>query len=185
MSQIQKFGMVKKFIHFLRALIHSLKPRYNLSLDSYSYDINHKKIIYFFKVFGDHSFVKFGFDDIQNCKDLLFSINPSDLITIATKEQLQAQKKLMVRVTELLRDNKYKISDGTIDEIFSGDEICDNPSLMERISNLDLYKISYNTGFSHGRALEKIVREKLDDDYEPTNIIKMNTLSSAHNNEPN
>lgn len=66
----------------------------------------------------------------------------------------------MLCIAEILRDNRYKLSDSSADEILSGDEICDNILLMEKIKNIDLYKIAYNTGFNHGRQLAREISKK-------------------------
>jgi len=136
------------------------EPRYNLSLDHYEFDIKQKKIIYRFKVFGDHTFVTFDFASIKGEPSIITNINPIDLIKIVIQEQKQLQMSSLLNIKELLRDNNYKMTDGHIEEIFSGDEICDNPLLFERIRPIDFYKIVYSTGFRHGREVSKSVSKQ-------------------------
>jgi hypothetical protein len=175
MNQRQKSGMFKKACSYLHSLFSNLKPRYQLSLDNSSYDINLKKMIYCFKAFGDHSFVKLSYDQIKHNNDILYSINPHDLINISITEHLQNQKKTMLRISEILRENQYLLTEGDSSQIFSGEEICDNVILMERINNIDLYKIAYSTGFNRGRMLSKSVSKY-------TNEKKIINLSLVKNN---
>jgi hypothetical protein len=78
------------------------------------------------KVFGEHTFPKFTFDDIKNDKDILYDIHPADLMKITIEDYVISQKKNTLSITEILRDNKYKLSSSYAEEILSGDEICDN-----------------------------------------------------------
>ncbi|TAK73373.1 MAG: hypothetical protein EPO11_08550 [Gammaproteobacteria bacterium] len=143
--------LIDRIISFFRRI----KPRYHLSLDSQFYNLSTKNTVYRFKVFGEHTFPKFTFEDIQNNKRILYDINPIDLIKIAIENYNEIQKKSMLRVSEILRDNKYILSDGSTEKLLCGDEICDNILLIERIKNIDVYKIAYNTGFKHGRQLAR------------------------------
>lgn len=149
--------LIGRILHFFK----KIRPRYLLSLDSYFYSLSEKKIVYRFKVFGEHTFPKFTFENIKNDKSLLYDIHPVDLMKITIDDYVVTQKKSMLNISEMLRDNRYKLSDGTaIEEILSGDEICDNILLIEKIRNIDLYKIAYNTGFNHGRQLAREISEK-------------------------
>lgn len=145
-----------------------------MSLDNFYYDLGQKKIIYRFKSFGDHSFPKFSYDVIQNTNDILYSINPQDLIKISIQEHIHKSKHSMSKVTELLRDNKYKICDELSEGIFTGEEICDNPLLIEKLNNIDLYKIAYNTGFQRGRSITKLAAHEVNQD----NVV---SLTIMHN----
>src|ERR1700733_11872957 len=124
------YGIVKKLFDLIRVIFKKINPRYQLSLDNSFYDLNIKNYIYCFKVFGDHSFVKLGFDQIKDNKAMLYNINPYDLIKIISQESIYSQKKSMLKIAESLRDNQYKITDGINTSIFSGEEICDNINLI-------------------------------------------------------
>jgi hypothetical protein len=123
-----------KFFKFAMSLFKKIRPRYLLSLDSQFFSLPKKTRGYRFKVFGEHTFPKLTFDDIKNDKRILCDIHPSDLLKIATEEYIISQKESMLRVSEILRDNKYKLSDSDSEQIFSGDEICDNILLIEKIT---------------------------------------------------
>ena len=159
-----------KPFNMLSNLFKKIRPRYLLSLDSQFYSLQKKAIVYRFKVFGEHTFPKFTFDDIRNDKQILCDIHPSDLLKISTEEYIASQKESMLNVSEILRDNKYKLSDNDSEQVFSGDEICDNILLIEKIKNIDLYKIAYNTGFNHGRQLAREITEKVNDSMLESNV---------------
>lgn len=135
---------------FINKLFKQLKPRYQLSLDSPDYNLSKKATVYRFKIFGEHTFPKFTYEEIKKNKHIMYDINPVDLMDIAVDNYKLLQQRSMLRISEILRDNNYKLSNEEYKEIFSGDEICDNVLLIEKIKNIDLYKIAYNTGFNHG-----------------------------------
>lgn len=159
-KQRLKCGKEMKLIDKVLSFFKTIRPRYLLSLDSHFFNLTKKSIVYRFKVFGEHTFPKFTFDDIKNDKSLLYDIHPVDLMKITIDDYVASQKKSMLSISEILRDNRYKLSDSNAEEILSGDEICDNILLIEKIKNIDLYKIAYNTGFNHGRQLAREISKK-------------------------
>ncbi len=173
MKQKQKCSIFNKFRKLIRSLLSNLQPRYQLALDHDVYDINLKRNIYCFKSFGDHSFLKLTFDQIKYNNDLLYTINPRDLMKICLEEVLLEQRLTKLRVSEMLRDNKFVLTDKSSHQIFSGEEICDNALLMERINNIDLYKIAFNTGFNQGRSLSKIANKKKRENSAYGNVIAL------------
>ena len=149
-----------KLINKVLLFFKKIRPRYLLSLDSQFYSLSQKAVIYRFKVFGEHTFPKFTFDDIKKDKDILYDIHPADLMKITIEDYVISQKKGTLSIAEILRDNRYKLSNSNTNEILSGDEISDNILLIEKIKNIDLYKIAYNTGFNHGRQLAREISKK-------------------------
>ena len=119
-----------KLIKKILLLFKKIRPRYLLSLDSQFYNLSLKAAVYRFKVFGEHTFAKFTFDDIKNDIDILYDIHPADLMKITVEDYVISQKKTIFSIAEILRDNKYKLSNSDSEEILSGDEICDNILLM-------------------------------------------------------
>jgi hypothetical protein len=135
-------------------------------------------IIYRFKVFGEHTFIKLSFDDIKNDRNLLYNIHPNDLIQITIDNYINRQQKSTLKIAEILRDNKYKIFDSEIEEIISGDDICDNIAILNKMNNIDLYKVAYNTGFIHGKSVaRKIIKNS---NYDTKN--KVISLQVIHGN---
>lgn len=181
-GQSLKFGkpmkLINKAVHFFK----KIRPRYFLSLDSQFYSLSQKSIVYRFKVFGEHTFAKFTFNDIKNDKRILYDIHPIDLMKITIDEHVDFQKKSLLSIAEILRDNKYKLSGDNSEEILSGDEICDSILLIEKIKNIDLYKIAYNTGFNHGRQLAREINKKAnaEDDY-CENVVALRIIEGGEN----
>ena len=128
-------------------------PRYNLSLDSEFFNPDFKKMVYRFKIYNNHSFAKFTFDDIMTNHNLTFDINPYDLLKIALREESLKKSGEQLKILEIQRNNQYKLANGLGKNIFSGDEICSNPLLIDQIRPIDIYKIAFNTGFAHGRQV--------------------------------
>jgi hypothetical protein len=148
---------------FFLNLLKAFNPRYHLALDESYYDIKIKKMLHRFKVFGEHSFVKFTFDEITGSQQIFHDINPADLICIAIEEFKLSEKKELINIKESLRNNKYKLSFDSYEDIYSGDEICENPMLIEKMKKMDIYKIVYSTGFIHGRNCSKNIAEQRQD----------------------
>jgi hypothetical protein len=171
-EQMLKFGRI---LHFLK----NIKPRYLLSLDSQFYNISQRKIVYRFKVFGEHTFPKFTFDDIKNDNNILHDIHPTDLMKITVDNYVVSQKNSLLSISEILRENKYKLTTNESEAILSGDEICENILLIEKIKNIDLYKIAYNTGFNHGRQLAREISKKtsIKDNYSD-NVLTLQIIES-------
>lgn len=168
-------NLIKKISQFFE----KSRPRYLLSLDSQFYSLSQKSFVYRFKVFGEHTFAKFTFGDIKNDKSILYDVHPSDLIKIAIGEYVRSQKGSLLSIIEILRDNKYKLSANDSEEILSGDEICDNILLIEKIKNIDLYKIAYNTGFNHGRQLGREISKKTNLENDCNNVIGLQVIEGG------
>ncbi len=81
-EQQLKCGSTMKFVDDILRFFKKIRPRYLLSLDSNFYNLSKKSIIYRFKVFGEHTFPKFTFNDIKNNKTILYDIHPVDLMKI-------------------------------------------------------------------------------------------------------
>lgn len=179
MNQERRFGRMKKFFHKIFSYFDSLHPKYHLSLDNDFYDFENKKIIYCFKVFGDHSFVQFNFEDIKKNKSVLQNISPCDLIRIVNQEAVHNQKRNQLKIKEHLRNNLYTISDEFSSGVLSGDEVCDNMLLISRMDNADLYKIAYNTGFIRGRNFAKTLSKEMRVKPCDNNLIKFELVGQS------
>lgn len=179
MSQNQNIGLIKK----IKSFFARINPRYQLSLDDDYFDIKKKEIKYRFKAFGDHGFPEFTFNHIKYNQDVLFAIHPSDLIKISEKNYIQKHLKYQLKIDEFLRNNKYRLRNDYGANIFSGEEICDNPLLADQIVKSDLYKIAYNTGFERGRRLSKLATHKHNEQKE--NVIKLHCIKDNNLSENN
>lgn len=173
MLQKQNFLKIKSLFKRLRIFFSSFNPRYQLSYDDDYFDINGKDIKYRFKSFGDHYFPEFTFKEIKYNSSILFTINPHDLIKISIKNYVQEYTKTHLKIVEILRNNLYKLSNEQGSNMFSGDEICDNPILAEQIVKNDLFKIAYNTGFERGRNLSKLLNKENKNNTSANNIVEL------------
>lgn len=180
MIQKLSFGKIEFIFKRIVGLIQRLNPRYQLSLDHDYFDIKEKDRKYRFKSFGDHSFPEFTFKQIKFNESILFTVNPHDLIKIAEKNSVQENLKSLLKIEELLRNNKYKLSNTYGSNIFSGDEICDNPLLADQIEKMDLFKIAYNTGFERGRKLSKFLTHEAKKENSANNIVELKVLSKTN-----
>ncbi|MBA2652248.1 MAG: hypothetical protein H0U73_08280 [Tatlockia sp.] len=143
-----------KFLRILKWLT-DIKPRYTLSLDNKIYNEQKRSIDYRFKTFGEPTFPVFSYQDITSYKQILFSINPHDLVDIAHTEREQSERKKMYHISECIRNNNYRIKNFYSEKVLSGKEICNTPTLIDQLHSLDIYKIAYNTGFLDGRKLSQ------------------------------
>lgn len=135
-------------------------PRYQLSFDDDYFNLKKKARIYRFKSYGDFHFPEFTYEEIKTNKDILYSINPSDLLKISKKNFNENIQINSIRIEEILQDNQYKLTRHDESNFFSGDEVCDNPALIEQLMKLDLFKIAYNTGFERGRKITKLLLQE-------------------------
>jgi hypothetical protein len=149
---------------FLKKLRRILKPRYHLALDEFIYNTEMKNFSYRFKIYASHSFVKFSFHEIYENRDVLFDINPYDLIKIASNEFKHSQSLEILKIKETLRNNEYKIFNHESEQIISGEDLCDNSSLIQKLNSLDAYKIAYTTGFNHGRKFSKSISSQKENE---------------------
>lgn len=107
--------------------------------------------MYTFKLYGGHDFINLSHKEIKEDYKIVRLINPIDLLYIHKKEYDFQIENTKYKIIEYLRNNHYKISDGIHTDISSGEDICNNIDILKNINSYDLYKISYETGFLHGR----------------------------------
>ena len=178
MLQKQSYGKIKLFFKKINSFFSNIIPKYQLSFDNDYFSVKEKEQKYRFKSFGDHAFPEFTFKEIKYTPNILYSINPYDLIKITEKNYLQEYLENQLKIDEYLRGNLYKLSNKEGTNVFSGDEICDNPLLMEQLFKNDLFKIAYNTGFERGRKLFKLINQEDNIATKEKNIIE---LKCVHN----
>jgi putative cell wall-binding protein len=154
-----------------------IKPRYLLSIDDKIFNEKTKLNDYRFKSFGEHNFPVFNYNDIIKNKHILYSINPSELVCIAIDNHINEEKRSMFAISEYLRGNKYRLCNEYFNKVLSGEEICSSPALLEKISQLNVYKIAYNTGFIDGRVFSKQLVTDLESGREKPTITKLTIVS--------
>lgn len=149
------YGIQKMLLNKIRLFFQKGLPRYFLSLDSKNFNQKTKNIDYRFKTFGEHSFPVFSYEKIIENKNILYSINPFDLINIAVEEYKQVVANEQYQIAAFIRGYKYKLINSYSEITLTGSEICNNPNLLEKISQVNICKIAFETGFFEGRNLSK------------------------------
>lgn len=117
--------------------------------------------IYVFKQYGTHECYAFKYQEILKNKNILFSINPVDMIDVHKHEFFAKYRSTECYVLEMLPHNTYKIIGGNNSFIYSGEYIFNNIDMFENMCRHDLAKISYETGFCKGRKLSKDIAEAI------------------------
>lgn len=135
----------------LRYILSLYNPPYQLILTEEKFDKIANGYIYTFKLYGGHDFIRLSHKEIKDDHKIIRLIHPRDLIHINIKEYNFRLENNKYKIIECLRNNHYKISNGNNIEIYSGEKICENIDMFKNIDSYDLYKISYETGFLHGR----------------------------------
>ena len=157
-------------------------PPYQLTLSDKIVDKLTNKSLYVFKQYGSHDFVKITYVDIVNNKSLIQAINPVNLMDIHLNEYLSKIESNEHQVVEYLRGDKYKISNGNFEEVYSGESICKNIDMFRGMSVGDVCKIAYASGFTKGRkvsseikvAVERAVAEIEGKDFhDHRNVVKI------------
>jgi len=161
--------MLVKFFCWLKGI----KPRYFLSLDNKIYNEGTKLNSYRFKSFGEHNFPVFNYNDIMKNKDILYSINPADLVGISVDNYINEENNNQFIISEYLRGNKYRIFNSYYNDVLTGEEICQSPALLQKISSLDVYKIAYSTGFIDGRSFSKKILSDLESVHEKVSVTQL------------
>lgn len=163
------FKRIKKFIQ-------SQSPRYYYQLDEIKYIKETKSNLYVFKIYGAPTFAKWTFAEINENQKLRWLINPDDLVKIYVIEENLSVGKTKYRIKETLRENHYMLAMQKETAILSGDEFCRNAALIEQTNSVDAHKISYQTGFQHGRAFAKEMQAYIESDaqkVECDNVVRL------------
>lgn len=162
------FKRIKKFFQ-----LHN--PRYFYQLDEIKYQQTTKSNLYIFKIYGASTFAKWTFAEIQDNQKLRWLINPDDLVKIYLTEEKLITEKSKYRIKEILRENHYTLALREETAILSGDEFCRNFALIEQTNSADTHKISYYTGFQHGRAFARETQLHIESEVqkiERDNVVK-------------
>ncbi|WP_434632693.1 hypothetical protein [Chromobacterium sp. CV08] len=133
-------------------------PPYQLSLCEIVPGLDGGATVYVFKQYGTHDIIKLRHRDIVENVQILSAINPKDLIGIALYENSLKESAGECRVTEAIRGNQYRIANHGREEVYSGESICGNIDLFQRLPPHEICKIAYETGFSKGRKVSGQLR---------------------------
>ena len=113
------------------------------------------KTIYIFKQYGTHECYAFSYHEIINNKNILFSINPVDMIDVHQHEFFAKLRSTECHISEQLPNNTYKLIAEDRYYTCTGEYIINNMDMFENLSHHDLAKIAHETGFRKGRKLSK------------------------------
>lgn len=152
---------MRKSIRSLARWVISVFNPYQLTLSDRFVDERNGQIVYIFKQYGLHEYVRVTYADIVGNDDLLKAINPVNLMDIHLEEHERKAQSREIKVQEILRGGKYKLSNGNFSQEYSGEYIVNNVDMFEHMSPSDLCRIALTTGFSRGRSVSKEINEIL------------------------
>ncbi|KUM01998.1 hypothetical protein KIF53_14360 [Chromobacterium subtsugae] len=144
--------------HFKNWIVGIFNPPYQLSLCEILPGRQGGGTVYVFKQYGTHDIVKLSHKDIIGNVQILAAINPKDLIGIALYENNLKEAAGECQVLETIRGNQYRIASHGREEVYSGESICGNLDLFQRLPPHEICKIAYETGFSKGRKVSGQLR---------------------------
>ncbi|MGA4422932.1 hypothetical protein ACI2UY_22590 [Ralstonia nicotianae] len=149
------------FSSFAKWLASVFNPPYQLTLSDKFISEKSGDVIYVFKQYGMHEYVQVTYGDILNSSDLLNAINPINLMDIHLEEYLRKAQSNEIRVREVLRSGRYKLSRGDLTQEYSGEYIVSNVDMFENMSASDMCQIALATGFTRGRTVSKEIQETI------------------------
>ncbi|MCC7005694.1 MAG: hypothetical protein IT497_03485 [Ottowia sp.] len=174
-------GDERVFVNFKKWLISVFNPPYQLSLSDKTLDKKSGLTIYVFKQYGGHDYIKITYADILNNYGILSAINPIHLMDIHLNEYLIKQETEKCYVIENLRNNKYKISNQKVREIYSGEHICTNIDMFANVSHSDICKIAYQSGFIKGRKFSHEIKAIIQENKKITQEVLLSKASKNSN----
>lgn len=181
-------------VSFKKWLISVFNPPYQLALSDKFFDKKMACMVYVFKQYGSHDYIKVTYFDMLNNPGILSAVNPIHLMDIHLHEHLLKQETEKYHVTETLRNNQYKIANTKTGEIYSGEHICRNVDMFSSISHADLCKIAYQSGFIKGRKTsveiknliekkEKEAQEKVLSENDSPNVINLTNYRASNHKD--
>ena len=153
--------MRKFFRSLAKWLVSVFNPPYQLTLSDRFVDERSGQVVYIFKQYGLHEYVRVTYADIAGNDDLLKAINPVNLMDIHLEEHERKVLSREVKIKEILRGGKYRLSNGEFSQEYSGEYIVNNVDMFTDMSASDLCRIALTTGFSRGRSVSKEINETL------------------------
>jgi len=150
---------ISLFVSFKKWIISVFNPPYQLTLSEKIIRPSPNEVLYVFKQYGSHDYIKISYTDILNNHNIMRSINPTNLMDIHLNEYLIKLESDRYRIKEQLRNNIYALSNNHHEEIYSGEHICKNIDMFSNISTTDICKIAYASGFNKGRKISTEISE--------------------------
>ncbi|MBI6549352.1 hypothetical protein [Xenorhabdus lircayensis] len=144
-----------KIIDFFKK---TFRPRYIYSLQKF--DPIKEKGFYILKELGTHTCIKATAEDIFE-SDLLYNINPADLIFITRFEEYDMREKQKFEIIEETRDLSLIIQNAYSRRQINGKELLVDQNIVEKIDPTSLVRIAYMSGLKDGRRIsDEISRDE-------------------------
>ncbi|MDE9444141.1 hypothetical protein KKJ04_00580 [Xenorhabdus bovienii] len=136
-----------KIISFLRKIF---ETRYIYSLQKF--EPIKENGFYILKELGTHTCIKAKAEDIFD-GDLLYNINPQDIIFIARFEEYDMREKQKFKIIEERRDLSFIIQNAYSRRQIHGKELLIEQNIVEKIDPTSLVRIAYMSGLKDGRKI--------------------------------
>ncbi|WP_338883586.1 MULTISPECIES: hypothetical protein [Xenorhabdus] len=136
-----------KIIDFFKR---TFKPRYIYSLQKF--EPVKENGFYILKESGTHTCIKATAEDIFE-SDLLYNINPADIIFITKFEEYDMREKQKFEVVEERRDLSFTIQNAYSIRKINGKELLADQNIIEKLDPTILVRIAYMSGLKDGRKI--------------------------------
>ncbi|SFN35566.1 hypothetical protein [Xenorhabdus japonica] len=138
---------MSKIIDFFKR---TFKPRYIYSLQKF--EPIKENGFYILKELGTHTCIKATAEDIFD-SDLLYNINPIDIIFITRFEEYDMREKQKFEIIEERRDLSFTIQNAYSRREISGKELLIDQNIVDKLDPTNLIKIAYMSGLKDGRKI--------------------------------
>ncbi|MDC9588037.1 hypothetical protein PSI23_01595 [Xenorhabdus sp. XENO-10] len=138
---------MSKIIDFFKK---TFKPRYIYSLQKF--EPIKENGFYILKELGTHTCIKATAEDIFD-SDLLYNINPVDIIFITRFEEYDMKEKQKFEIIEERRDLSFTIQNAYSRREISGKELLIDQNIVDKLDPTNLVKIAYMSGLKDGRKI--------------------------------
>ncbi|PHM27781.1 hypothetical protein [Xenorhabdus budapestensis] len=138
---------MNKIIDFFRSIF---KPRYIYNLQRF--EPIKENGFYILKELGTHTCIKARAEDIFE-SDLLYNINPYDIIFIAKFEEHDLKEKQKFKIIEENRDLSFTIQNEYSRRTINGKELLSEQNIIEKLDPASLIRIAYISGLKDGRKI--------------------------------
>ncbi|MDC9594416.1 hypothetical protein [Xenorhabdus sp. IM139775] len=136
-----------KIIDFFKK---TFKPRYIYSLQKF--EPVKENGFYILKELGTHTCIKATAEDIFE-SDLLYNINPADIIFITRFEEYDMRKKQKFEIVEERRDLSFTIQNAYSCRKINEKELLTDQNIVEKLDPTSLVRIAYMSGLKDGRRI--------------------------------
>ncbi|CAM3715942.1 hypothetical protein [Xenorhabdus thuongxuanensis] len=138
---------MEKIVDFFKK---TFKPRYIYSLQKF--EPIKENGCYILKELGTHTCIKATAEDIFD-SDLLYNINPIDIIFITKFEEYEMREKQKFEIIEESRDLSFIIQNAYSRRKINGKELLMDNNIVEKLDPASLVKIAYMSGLKDGRKI--------------------------------